>query len=215
MKKVVLKLFIFSIFLSLCYAHANRVSNNDIVLDNPIINLIDGKSFGINANIFGVILQNRREARKMLYGVAGTDGKRVGWYEFEGKKYCLVELVQIEKEYRIAGKKSTALIKVFEQAREDFVRITSPYLDSARGMKGPLLMIIQDFCDKKGLEKCFLLDWANTKEGGEIESMYSNMKSLGDLAILCIDMTDFLEVLARSCPVAKEMFIKMVREAQK
>lgn len=209
--KFVLKLFIFSIF---CFSQLYCVNNSDIVLDHPIIGLIDGKAIGINANIFGVILQSRREVRKLLYGVVGADGKRVGLYDFEGQKYSLIELLEIEKEYNAAGKESAGLSAAFENAREDFIRNTSPYLDSARGMKEQLLMIIQDFCDKKGLDECFLLDWSKTEDGGEMDSMNENMKSISDLVILCTDMADFLEVLARSCPVAKALFIKMVKEAK-
>jgi len=251
MNKYVATLFVFVTFLSILVdtKALAEVSNNRnkaradiVILENPIIGLIDNKSFGVTPEVFGFILQCRRAANKRLFGVMRADGTREGIYEFNGKKYCLVELAQIESEYEaehlcklnylekncskdeLAAEKAViesdyrektgSLRAVFEIARNDFIEITSAYLESARGMKDPLLIIIKEFCNKKGLETCFLLDWAETEEGGEIDSIKRNMSNFRDLARLCIDMTGFLEAMARSCPKAKAKFIEMVRRAR-
>jgi len=243
MKKFVVTLFIF--FSVLINANVSNVSQNadKIILENSIMRFVDG--IGVKGEIFGFILQCRRKGRNRLYGVATSTGKRVGMFEYQGKKYCLVELAKIEKEYEAEylsklgyleknkpkysadeWKKERRAIEneyrtrkdslkdVFEYAQKDFIDITVAYLDSAAGMKDLLMIIIKEFCDKKGLKDCFLLDWGKTKEGEELDSIKKNIGNFSDLTRLWVDMTDFLETMARSCPKAKAMFIEMVRRAK-
>ncbi|MFC1842733.1 hypothetical protein ACFLYU_03695 [Candidatus Dependentiae bacterium] len=224
MSKIISSIVVFLVF-SNCVSCAvdnnvNKVAQKDIiVLNNPIMNLIDGKSFGINANIFGLILQSRREVRKRLYGISSAaNGTKVGMYEFEGKKYCLIELAQVEKSLERAEHsekaRKEALKKVLHEAKDDLVSVIGSYIDSARGMKDPLLVMIEEFREKSGLGDFFLLDWGRTKDGDEIEAIRKNVRSLNDLKVLCLEMSGFLEAMARSCPKGKGLFVEMVRKAK-
>ena len=67
-----------------------------IVLRSPIIDLIDGKSYAIDGEVFGLIIQVRREVRKRLYGIPQKNGTFVGIYEFNGEKLSVAELTLLE-----------------------------------------------------------------------------------------------------------------------
>lgn len=215
---------IFGSFFSQHNVFAVNDVKQPIVLVSPIMNVIDGKSFAINGNVFGLILKSRKAVRDRLFGIVADASKsesatkKIGHYEFDGKKYNLVELVEIEKESLEKSKcgdlaakaKLDALKNVLNFAKEDFINITKEYLDSAKGMKGPLLIIIEEFHAKSGLGEFFLLDWGKTTDGGEMDSMKKNVKSLNDLKVLFIEMEGFLEAMARSCPKGKKLFVEMV-----
>ena len=76
------------------------VARKEIVLTSPMIDLIDGKSFAINGEVFGLILQVRREVRKRLFGNRQKDGTFVGIYTFEGQLYSMTELATLECQYK-------------------------------------------------------------------------------------------------------------------
>ena len=103
---------------------------------------------------------------------------------------------------------------MLHEAKEDFLRITAGYMDSAKGMKGPLLMLIQEFCDKKGRKDCFILTWGEAKEGEEDENLRSRVHTFKVFTQFCEDLAGFLEAMARACPKAKGMFLEMVRRAK-
>ena len=181
--------------------------------------LIDGKSFGINANTFFLIVKSRHEVRKRLVGVFLADKTKVGFYVFEGKKCFLPELVDLESELELkedaASKaKLVELYKLLNWAKEDFINFTSEYMDSAKGMKGALLGIMKEFHEKSGLGEFFLLDWVKIPDGGEMESVRKNVVTFGNLQTLLTEMAGFLEAMARSCPKGEALFNKMLEAAK-
>jgi len=93
MRKIIL-------FLSLCCLTFNSsiVMGAGILLESPMLDFIDGKSFGMNAESFALVLQNRREIRKRLFGIPTKSGRRMGMYRFEGRHFSLVDLAKIESE---------------------------------------------------------------------------------------------------------------------
>jgi len=121
------------------------------------------------------------------------------------------ELCKIEEKYK---KAKVSLAEVLHWAKEDFLQITAGYMDSAKGMKGPLLMLIQEFCDKKGLEDCFILTWGQTVEGEEDENLRCQVYTFNVFTQFCEDLAGFLEAMARACPKAKSMFLEVVRKAK-
>jgi hypothetical protein len=233
MNKIILNFSVFFVFVSLFAKATDKVEKNvkaveavskktaeAIVLVNPLIDFIDGKSFGINANTFGLILQSRREVRKRLIGVVLGDKSKIGFYDFEGRKCFLSEFIVLEKQLASKGDaqskaKYAELQKLLQVAKEDFIRFTSEYMDSAKGIKSALLGIIKEFNEKSGLGEFFLLGWVSVPDGGEADSVRANVKSFKDLQVLFVEMEGFLLAMANSCEKGKKLFIEMVNAAGK
>lgn len=212
MKKIFIYLVIGS---TLVFSKTFSQQGEVIILGSSVLGVIDGKSFGVHGEVFGLILQNRREIRKRLYGISTKSGERVGMYEFEGKNYCLSELAEIERsldESDIARKET--LREVLEEAKDDFLGITIDYIESIAGVKDYILLLLEDFFDKKGLERCFLLRWGEAEYGEEEQLIKKEILTFEDFVEFCTDLSDFLEALARSCPKGKKQFIQMVKKAK-
>jgi len=221
-----------------------NIYQNIIVLESPMLGFIDGKSFGMNESTFGLLLQVRREVRKRLFGIPTQSGRvgiytlngkqyclieltkmeseneaeyysKKSYLEKNRSKYTPAEyqseLAKIEEKYQ---KTKDSLAKILHEAKEDFLQLSAGYRDSAKGMKGPLLMLIQEFCDKKGLKDCFLLTWGETKEEEEDNNLRRKVQTFKVFTQFCEDLAGFLEAMARACPKAKGMFLEMVRSAK-
>ncbi|MFC1842734.1 hypothetical protein ACFLYU_03700 [Candidatus Dependentiae bacterium] len=249
MRKVVLCSIISSIcFSSSIFAVADeraKKAGKSFLLESPMIPVVDGKSYGVHGRVFGLILQNRREIRKRLYGVPAKNGGRIGMFQLGDNRCCLVELGRIEseneaeylsklnylesnrlkyaadewqeekdaieKEYR--GTKAQ-LEEVLDEAKEDFINFTQDYLEGINGVKEPVLVLVEEFCEKKGIEWCFLLHWGGAEAGAEHEMIRQDIKTIKEFTGFCRDLSDFLEVLAKSCPKGKQLFIDIVKKAK-
>jgi len=220
MNKKIVSVSVFCFIVGLFAQDLNAADHKEpVILKNALIDLVDGTSFGINANGFFLIVKSRHEVRKRLIGVFLPDKTKVGFFDFEGKKYFLSELVELENQ--LASKNDAVSIarraemqKLLNWAKEDFVKFTSEYMDSAKGMKKVLLGIMKEFYEKSGLGKFFLLDWVIIPDGGEAESVRKSVKSFKDLQVLLTEMGGFLEAMARSCPKGEALFNKMVEAAR-
>lgn len=229
MNKKIVSVLVFCFFVSLfvnakyddvqVVKVADQKKSELIVLKNPLMALIDGKSFGINADTFFLIVKSRREVRKRLVGIFLEDKTKVGFYDFEGKKYFLSELVDLENKLKLkedadSKAKIAEMQKLLHWAKEDFIKFTSEYMDSAKGMKGALLGIMKEFHEKSGLGEFFLLDWVKIPDGGEMESVRKNVVTFGNLQTLLTEMSGFLEAMARSCPKGEALFKKKLEAAR-
>lgn len=219
------------------------VAEESVVLASPMLDLIDGKSFAINGEVYGLILQVRREVRKRLFGNRTQDGQFVGIYEFDGQLYSVTELTILESQYeeefnsRLDELEKTKnsyqdnewqeavqetehafeeikkeMREVLEFAKEDFLEITSSYIGSCRGFKDQVMALIQESCDRRNNKNCFLLKWGEEKEGKEGELMREEMVTFKGFETFCIDLTHYLEDMARSCPKGKKLFIELLKE---
>ncbi|MFC1841771.1 hypothetical protein ACFLYA_01745 [Candidatus Dependentiae bacterium] len=241
---VCFSLFLLFLNGSLCAkVDKHRERKEKIVLDGPLIGLvdglgIDGQVFGV------ILQSRRKMKKRLygfstadgtLVGMFEFEGEtycllELAKMESDNENEYISQLNDLERnrsayadddyyeekaaiEQRYKERKD-ALLQVLEVAKEDFIAVSSLYLESAKGMKAALLLIIKEYCQKRGLEKCFLLDWGETEEGGEEESIRENVKAFSNIVNLCTDMIDFLEVMARSCPKAKVMFVEMIRNAK-
>jgi len=91
-------LFVCPIFYSKELNILEYKSQAIITLESPMIDLMDGKSFAIDGEVFGLMLQVRREVRKRLFGISAQNGKLIGMYRFRGDNCSLVDLSKIENE---------------------------------------------------------------------------------------------------------------------
>lgn len=72
------------------------IHGEHFILTSPLLPLIDGKSYAIDGEVFGLLLQVRRKIRILLFGVRNDNGTYVGRYDFDGEKKSIVELSMIE-----------------------------------------------------------------------------------------------------------------------
>ena len=119
------------------------------------------------------------------------------------------EMESIEKTY---AERTKDLRKVLEEAKDGFIAITESYLESARGTKDQVLMLIKDSCNKRGMDGCFILRWGETEEGNETDLLKNEVVTFKEFAKFCYDLSNFLEDMARSCTRSKKRFIDFVRK---
>jgi len=236
---------IITVALLLLSVHGLNGKDNHIVLTSPIIDLIDGKSFAIDGEVFGLIIQVRREVRKRLYGIRSKNGKFTGIYEFNGEMLSVAELTlletqidshyntqrntlaqsrettseqewnyQVEKLEQEYAQRKSELFELLNFVKEDFLSVTTQYCDGIRGFKGQILMLIEDSCHQRGKESCFLLKWGDERDGNEGELMRKEILSFKEFETFCIDLSNYLEDMARSCPKGKKQFLDMIKKKQ-
>jgi len=227
--------------------HAKGVVNKGekVVLESPLLNLIDGKSFGVSAKNFGLILRQRLDLRRRIYGIVQKNGERVGFFELDGQKLTLLDLCEIESkmdsEYNFKmnylsknesqysheelekerkeitesyNTKKNALREVLDFAKDDFIEISAKYANGIRGIKEPLLGLIQEFVEKIGLKHCFLLTWGSIAAEDEEDNIRNELKNFKDFTCFCTELVDFLEAMANSCPKGKTLFMEMIKKAR-
>lgn len=219
------------------------VAEEYFVLTSPILGLIDGKSFAINGEVFGLLLKMRREIRKRIFGTRTDNGQYLGIYEFNGEKRSVVELemletrveasyfakleklqeirdqytaekfaIEVNEVEREHKKNKEELHLVLEFAKDDFLDISKCYADSIRSFKGQILKLIQESADLRENENCTLLRWADEDLEDEGTYIKEELVTFKEFMTFCIDLTNFLGDMARSCTKAKEQFIEMIKK---
>jgi len=194
---------------------SSKIYCENRVLNSPIIYLIDGKPYALNGHVFGLLLQVRKQVREIVYGVKKQDGSIEGPYTFDGKRVTLTDLVELElaldTESEGYAEARAKLNEMLNTVKEDFLEITKSYVNSIRGFKEQILKLIEESCDLRGKEECFLLRWGEEMEESEGETLRREIVTLEQFRDFCSDLADFLEDMARSCPEAKKLFIKMIK----
>jgi len=217
-----------------------------IKLETPMLALIDGKSFGINGVVFGLVLQVRKEVRGILYGQSMANGERQGLYVLDGKHYSVISLARLEYQYdfeyyfakneliknrsdygeadwqaqmenveTLYKTRKAALKKVLEKAKDEFLKITNSYVESARGVKEQTYYLIKESCDKRGRDDCIILQWGEAEEGKEGEILKNQVVTFKHFTQFCYDLANFLEDMARSCKEGQKQFRQMISAAKK
>ena len=80
-------------FANVCFA------DNKITLKSHILHLIDGVSFMIDEYAIYDMIYMGNKIKGMLFGIENENKHKVGKYQFNGKKYTLIELAKLEEEY--------------------------------------------------------------------------------------------------------------------
>lgn len=213
--------------------------SNPVKLTNSIISTLDGKSWGINGEVIGLMLQIRHEIRKILYGNPDKETKSLtGLYEFNGALHSAISLAKIESECNAKyfshedvlihdasmhtpqelqsikcnyEKQKAELHKILVGIKEDFKRITKSYVEGARGFKDQMLILINESCELRGKDSCFLLKWGEAEEGRETEAFDKDIMTFEAMVTFFTDLMNFLEDMVNSCDKGREQFMEMVR----
>lgn len=208
MKKTIL-------FFVLSIAHTMQVEalSQEIKLECEIIKMADGAL--INADKIEFIRRFRRILLSFLLGEELQNGKRKGLYELFGTYYSIKELAELErtiltKNDQKSLKTKQALKELLTVAKADYILKSREFVESGRGAKKILIILIEEDCKKRRLPRSFLLDWAHTKEGQEATMFEKQIRTFEDYYHFCTDLVNFLLDLTHSCPKAKKQFEERV-----
>jgi hypothetical protein len=196
------KFIIFSFGLCCGLVHAAPIH-----LQSDIIKQFDGKSIGINGDVITRIKKYQHEIMRLLQGKKNTTGGR-GHYNFEGQFYTIHELRKVEegmnhtKTHRQAEQFTAAL----HHMRHDFETVSREFQAAAHGTKPLMAILIDESCKCRNRTDSLLYVWAHTKEENEDFLFDQHIKSIKDFEIFLIDLYNFLEDLAYSCPEANKQF---------
>lgn len=194
-------------------------SRHIILLENEVLHIVDGNPLAINGTTIGMMLHLRSEIGKRRHGVK-HEGKLTGIYTFQDKKYTMAELVTLETEwYANPTKENKEKISQLYQymqnhIKEEFLKLTAPFLADARGAKGQMVVLITEWAQKAHRINSHLLNWAHTKESEEASALKSQIPTLKDFEQFCVDLVNFLESLMRSCPKACNQFKEILEQKQ-
>lgn len=266
-----------------------------IHLTHKIVEFIDGKSFGIDGDTVGLMLQVSHDTKKLREGKITKEGTQgifaFAWATAGNKKYSILlshvleagvvtvqefmsdtahfgktytldrahqslnldggaitlyalnreqgkleivgtydklTLTQLKNLPAWAYEKQTASSMVaLEQAATlndaDFMRSSLEhfkqsfnakayvYLDSARGAKEQMLLLMEESCQKRDRMDSFILRWADAPEGSETVLSEKEIVTFKHFDLFLSDLLNFLEDLTYSCPKAFGQFVAKYR----
>lgn len=218
------------------------VSAETFVLDSPLIDLLDGKSYAIDGDVYHLMIKMRRIVRQLLYGTQNELGQLIGSCEFDGQMYSIVELViieqQNEREFISRTEELNATKHQYSQDAWDLAvqeahdryenkkarlraaleKVKEEFLIMTAPYMGfmrfkdPILGLIQESCKHRDNKNCFLLKWGEEQAGQEGTLMRREIITFKVFEKFCIDLTDYLGDMAESCPKAKKMFIEILKK---
>lgn len=181
-----------------------------IKLESAVLGIADGTFITADK-----IEYTRKFCGKLLSFILGEpmqNNQRKGKYNLCGKNYSVEDLARIEMElnHSVGDEKTlkirTALEELLTRAKADFIVQSSEFIESGRGAKNIMTILIQEFCQKSNRQDSFLLDWAMTKEGQESTAFERHITSFNDYYHFLSDLVNFLRILSHSCPKAETQF---------
>lgn len=186
------------------------------IFNQTVINFIDGKSYGFDGPTCAMTLKARSEILTILDGKLIAEKTRQGLYTYQGKKYSVRDLAELEAELLKKGQPlSPELRNVLEIAKHDFVEKMHKFMEPARALKKHMIIMIEDFCRYYKLENSLLLKWGEAPtEAAERAMFATSITSFDSLREFCIELTLFLKEFVASCPKGKEQFKQMLNEIQ-
>src|SRR5579863_541287 len=184
-------------------------SENNITLESSVIKIADGTF--INADKIEFIRKFRRTMLSFLLGDQLPNNQRKGKYLFCGKWHSIESLARIEQEISNSldkkhGEMRLALGELLIHAKADFVVQSNEFIESGRGAKTIMIVLIQEDCQKRNRSDSLLLDWAQTREGQESTMFERQVTSFGQYYHFLTDLANFLLDLVHSCPKAELQF---------
>ena len=131
-------------------------------------------------------------------------------YSLHGKSYSIKELQDIEatlckenKELSHGQKEAFAIAMI--QAQSDFLGIVEHFLVHAKDAKELVIELIEESCQLRKNNDCYVLNWSNSKSSESERVMFKrDIITFHALKRFCSDLCDFLGDFASSCPHALE-----------
>jgi hypothetical protein len=189
------------------------LGESKIMLESTVIKVADGSL--INADKIEFISKFRRTLLAFIFGDQLPNGQRKGKYFFNGAFHSIESLARIEEE--VTGSTAAkdiatqlALQELLTYAKADFIVKSSEFIESGRGSKNIMIVLIQEDCQKRNRLDSLLLEWAKTKEGQESTMFERQITNFGDYYHFLADLVNFLLDLTHSCPKAHAQFKERV-----
>lgn len=208
--------FLSSLYAGLSLATATTthcIITEPVFLNSKFLELSDGlPGLGMNGH---KIRDNKKwygELKKMTFGIKKPNGQRVGLYLFRNALYSIVELAVIEAAALRDGTLEilVELAAVREIVKHDFDVKVEPFLESAKGFKKLIFMLIEESCKLRGRHTSFLLTWGKV-EDNDRQLFHDKMRSFAELQEFFEDMMNFLNDLEHSCPKGRAQYEEMLR----
>jgi hypothetical protein len=182
---------------------------NKVILESTVIKIADGSL--INADKIEFISKFRRKLLAFILGDLLPNNQRKGKYCLNGICHTVESLARIEEEIKGSSDKKDiatqfALQELLTHAKADFIVQASEFIESGRGAKNIMIVLIQEDCQKRNRLDSLLLEWAKTKEGQESTMFERQITSFGDYYHFLADLVNFLLDLTHSCPKAHGQF---------
>lgn len=199
-------MFVFLLLVNMFIVYAEE---KNIMLESSVIKVADGTF--LNADKIEFIRKFRRTLLAFILGDQLTNNQRKGKYFFCGKWHSIESLACIEQELVASTNKEDAekrliLEELLTHAKADFIVQSSEFIESGRGAKNIMIVLIQEDCLKRNRPDSLLLDWARTKEGQESTMFEHQITSFGHYYHFLTDLVNFLLDLVHSCPKAEKQF---------
>lgn len=166
---------------------------------------IDGFSFGIDGNMFALMLKIRRDLKQIMFG----NKESVGHYSYGNKIHTLEQLIPLAKRN---SKKSKEFNYILHTVKQDLDIHLTQYAQLAKGVKKYMLIFINESCQKHGRKSSILQNWAKVREGYESAQLQRDLTDLATCLQFCTDLVNFLEDMCDSCPKAQEQFKTLLRQ---
>ena len=180
-----------------------------VTLESSVISIADGKF--IDADKIEFIKKFRRMLLASILGEQMPNNQRKGKYRLGDKYYSIEALARIEQEVSAGTSKrdleiKSALEELLTHAKADFIVQSNEFIESGRGAKNIMIVLIQEDCAKRNRSDSLLLEWAKTKEGLESTMFEKHITSFGLYYYFLADLVNFLLDLTHSCPKAEAQF---------
>jgi hypothetical protein len=184
---------------------------------SPPINvpsIVDGTPFGINGHEIRKLIFILREVEKLMFGVPDPITKvKIGKYKFQNMHHCVASLAEFEIESHYIAKEDKQELKLLlKHITDEFIKIATPFIEQARGVKTITLGFMKEWSEKHHRENSLILNWTKEKDGHEFDSFRRDIDSFENLYQFCQDLTGFLSDLIQSCPRAWQQFLELQKK---
>lgn len=215
-----MKFKVLLIFMSIFITNIEHATEQDlrdfpaIILTNPKLKIIDGSSWGMNALQYKKTLKLRMEVNMRLFGEKTSKGL-IGYYTYDNKRVSIETLASYEQSV-MPNQVELKYLHTFLKTKliEDFIQLTSPFLQDATGAKQEMMELIKEWAHKAKRDNSHLLAWGASKEGEETIVVRTKINTIKEFEQFCSDLVYFLETLMRSCKIATEQYKELFKIEQ-
>src|SRR3989304_2699292 len=169
MKKLIIPLALLIITPS--YAAEEKILTADL------IEFSNGKPWGINDEVIGIMLQVRINFKKAQIGESLRGESTEGIFPFRDQMYNIRALARLER-----------------NIEREFERLTSPFINGVRNTKEHMSVLFKEWSEKRNRPDSIILDWASSEET-ETSIFNTKITSFKDLDTFSTDLIRFLEDL--------------------
>ncbi|MGB8467659.1 MAG: hypothetical protein WCE21_01525 [Candidatus Babeliales bacterium] len=204
------------IALSSALAYAGEIHHAPKDLPINVPSVFDGTPLGINDHKIKQLLYITKKVEDLLYGVLDhTTNARMGKYVFRSNNQSIQSLTRLETSDELTEQEMEMFRPLLHQAIEDFIKVATPFVAQARGVKIITLRFIDEWAHKHHRTHSYLLDWSREEDGKELDAFRRNVQTFRQLDEFCVDLVSFISDLIRSCPQGWQQFLETQKQQRR